>query len=140
MLRIKWFAVAAVLVSAVLAAGVGAAAVTASADNGVTNTHFTVSYTGGAGATLTCDGERIVKSGPNGFVQDSESCTTPIVTFPNGQFDLAPNPNPNWVSDYEFLVFPGGCLRPAISGTLVVTGNGHKWRVTAFYDPSFTCP
>jgi hypothetical protein len=140
MLRIKWFAVAVVLVSAVLTVGVGAAAVTASGDNGVTNTHFTLSYTGGAGAILTCDGERIVKSGPNGFVQDSESCTTPIVTFHNGRFDLAPNPPAVWFSDYEGFVSPGGCLRPAISGTLVVTGNGHNWSVTAFYDPSFTCP
>jgi len=94
------------LLVAIVAAAVCASAIPASADNGATTTHFNVSYTGGAGALLTCAGERIVKSGPNGYVKDSESCTTANPQLPVGRYDLTPDPNPEWYSDYEYFVNP----------------------------------
>lgn len=120
----------------------------AGASNAVTTTHFAVAYdTADFGLPfgfLTCDGQRTVKSGPNGFVKDSETCavTGASEPLPNGHYPLDPIEGvPQWLSDYELFVDPGGvfCLRPAITGTLVVTGNGQTWNAEAFYDPSFIC-
>jgi hypothetical protein len=44
--------------------------------NGAQTGHFTASYTqAGLGGTFTCGGQRIAKSGANGFVKDEEECT-----------------------------------------------------------------
>ncbi len=112
----------------------------AGADSGVTTTHFTAAYDSGPLGFFTCDGQRIVKTGPNGFVKDSETCTVtdPVEPVPNGHYSL--DPFGGWVSDYEFFTDPGGCIRLAISGTIVVTANGRTWTIEAYYDPSFTCP
>ena len=109
----------------------------ATAGNGVTMTHFTAAYQNGPVGFFTCDGQRIVKSGPNGFVKDSQTCAVDDPVVPNGHYTLAPG---DWLSDYEGFVNPGGCENPDISGTIVVTANGRIWTIEAYYDPSFTCP
>jgi hypothetical protein len=121
----------------VLTAVLGSASV-ATAGNGVTTTHFTAAYQNGPLGFFTCDGQRIVKSGPNGFVKDSETCAVDDPVAPNGHYTFDPG---DWISDYEAFVNPGGgCERPNISGsTVVVTANGRIWTIEAYYDPSFTC-
>ena len=120
----------------VLAAVSGGASV-ATASGGVTTTHFTAAYQNGEFGFFTCDGQRIVKSGPNGFVKDSETCAVDDPIVGNGHHTFDPG---DWFSDYEAFVNPGGCDRPNISGTVVVSANGRIWTVEAYYDPSFTCP
>jgi hypothetical protein len=115
----------------------------AGASSAVTVTHFTVAYDFGYGL-IECDGQRIVRTGPDGFVKDSETCavTGGSDVLPNGHYSLEPvGGDPQWWSDYEFFVDPGGewCLNPAVSGTLVVTANGHTWKAEVYYDPSFVC-
>lgn len=128
----------------------------AGADNGSTTTQFTVAYDnaapeiGGDPGLVTCDGNRIVKTGPKPYVKDSETCVVTGQTsgplFPAGTSSLVPDPGPvyKWFSDYELFVAypPFTCFRPAVSGTITVKNKKDgtsTWTITAYYDPSFTC-
>jgi hypothetical protein len=43
--------------------------------NGAQTGHFTASYNNAIGGHFTCVGQRIAKTGTNGFVKDEEECT-----------------------------------------------------------------
>lgn len=43
--------------------------------NGAQTGHFDVTYTNVIGGTFDCHGQRVAKSGANGFVKDEEECT-----------------------------------------------------------------
>jgi hypothetical protein len=130
------------LLGVVLAAGVTANV--AGAGNGATTTSYTSGYPMGPFGDASCEGVRIVKTGTNAFVKDSQVCTITNAAdpIPNGHYVFGPDfvLGPNWYSDYEYFWSPGnGCLRPSVSATLDVSANGSKWSITAYYDPSFTC-
>ena len=115
-----------------IAALVAAAAVAAS--NGATASHFTASY---GPPQITCSGERVAKTGANGFVKDSETCVAWTDFYAPGTYDLAAPSFGGWCSDYEGFSQSPYC-RLAIAGTLVVSANGDgssTWRITAYYTP-----
>jgi hypothetical protein len=122
------------------------------AGNGAQTIHFTAVYD-----SFTCTGERIDKTAPKAFTKDSETCTyTDLSQFdPAGTYAIVPRTEPvgpgetHWASDYEYwavgtsgpncipewLIY--GCLRTAVSGTIVVTDNGDgtgTLDVVAYYD------
>ena len=134
----------ALFVMVVAATSVAASVAVADPGKGVPTVQFDVSYEAfPGGPTITCKGQRIVTTGPNASVRDRETCqvtdqsaipagTYPIV--PLAEFDF-PN-NIAWISDYEFFVNPGGVLRFAVSGTLVVKNRPdgtQTWQVHATY-------
>ena len=112
-------------------------AVEAASGEGVPTVQFAVEYEAFPGGPLvTCKGQRIVTTGSNASVRDRETCqlsdqtaipegTYPIVPFADVDF---PN-NVGWFSDYEFFVNPGGSIREAVSGTLVVKNRPNGTQV-----------
>lgn len=101
-----------VLCIAALVVTAGALAGTAAAGNGNANKsangaqtgHFDVTYVNVIGGTFDCHGQRIAKSGANGFVKDEEECTISDAAsfFPAGT-DVG-NPAYNgytWLSDFD---------------------------------------
>jgi hypothetical protein len=141
------FALAAVLLSATVAV----------AGNGATVTHFAVSYLSdfGAGPPIDCTGNRIVRSDPNAFVKDTETCTTFSEEFPVGSYKIVPFTGNNWedflwASDYEAAyvapgspvcvdLFPDVCYRTAESGNVTVeyseNSGLYTWSIVAYYAP-----
>ena len=120
-----------VVCAAVTALGVVAGA---GASNGATATHFTASY---GPPQITCSGERIVKTGSNAFVKDSETCIASTDFYAPGTYDLAAPSFGGWCSDYEGFSDAPYC-RLAVAGTLVVSANrdgSSTWRITAYYAP-----
>ena len=103
----------------------------AAADNGATTTQFTASYDSSLGGHYECSGVRIVKTGPKGFIKDSETCTiTDLASLPAGTYVNWP-----WASDYEFFVL--NQFRVAASDTMVVTDNGDgtgTLEISAYYN------
>jgi len=142
-------AVVLALATVFLAAGV------AFAGNGATVTHFAVSYPSnfGEGPQVYCTGNRIVRSGPNAFVKDTETCTTVFEEFPVGSYKIVPFTGDNWedflwASDYEAAfvapgspvcvdLFPEVCYRTAESGNVTVTYSDglYTWSIVAYYAP-----
>jgi len=140
-------ALAAVLLSATVAV----------AGNGATVTHFAVSYLAdwGEGPLIDCTGNRIVKPGPNGWVKDTETCTTVSDQFPVGSYKIVPFTGVNWTdflwaSDYEVDyvapgspvcvdLFPEVCYRTAESGNVTVEYSEksglYTWSIVAYYAP-----
>jgi hypothetical protein len=121
------------------------------AGNGAETIHFTAVY-----SSFTCAGERIDKVTPKAFTKDSETCTfTDLTEFSPGTYAIVPRTEPegpgesHWASDYEYwtvgtsgpncipewLIY--GCIRTAVSGTIVVTDNGDgtgTLEVAAYYE------
>lgn len=136
-------AVALALAALFLSAGIAFAGGDDPGGHGVTVTHFT--------AFGNCSGDRIVKRGPKGFVEDVEVCVMPPNAYglePGTYSIFVPEIN-GWFSDYDyfhtkptdrhcepFSVDIGFCFRTAVTGTIVVTKGKHHtfiWNVTTFY-------
>ena len=105
-------------------AGAGVATGVATANNGAQTSHFTAAYFNGQGGFFTCSGERIVKTAPQAFTKDSETCTiSDLSTWPPGTYPIVTSPLPPpaswaiWFSDFDG--------QQAVSGTIVVTDNGN---------------
>jgi hypothetical protein len=113
--------------------------------NGASTTPYTAAYVNGPTGYFQCSGVRIIKTGPNAVVKDSETCDVTVGEFvvPDGTTRLGLNPPLHtWYSDYEYFVNPGGCLNPSISGTITVKSKSpgkQTWTIVAYYDPSFVC-
>lgn len=135
------------------------------AGNGATVTHFAVSYRAfgdPALPMLDCTGNRIVQSGRNAFVKDTETCVTTYPDYwPVGVlYRIVPFTGGNWTddiwfSDYEGLAVAvpptnsvcvqplsdnvGQCFRAAISGVMSVTYSASTGLYTlstvAYYAP-----
>ena len=97
--------------------------------NGAQTASFSATYDNALGGHAICSGERIAKTGNNGFIKDTEQCTIsdPASYFPPGRTVATPdingfayvtlnNVNWYWNSDYD------GKLATAI--TYVVSGGG----------------
>lgn len=119
------------LVLTVLAASALALAATATADNGATVHHFSVTYPGNL---ATCSGNRIEKTGANAFVKDVETCVTIIdVGLPAGTYSAV---DLGWCSDYNAVIFDESACNLATSGhvTIGVNRDGtFTWDVVAYY-------
>lgn len=104
---------------------------TASAGNGATVHHFSVTYPGNL---ATCSGNRIEKPGANGFVKDVETCVTVIdVGLGSGTYSAV---DLGWCSDYNAVIFDESSCNPAISGHVTIGDNGDgtfTWDVVAYY-------
>lgn len=104
---------------------------TASANNGATVHHFSVTYPDNL---ATCSGNRIEKSGSNAFVKDVETCHTVIdVGLPSGTYSAV---DLGWCSDYNAVIFDESQCNLATSGhvTIGVNGDGtFTWDVVAYY-------
>jgi hypothetical protein len=104
---------------------------TASADNGATVHHFSVTYPGNL---ATCSGNRIERAGANGFVKDVETCVTVIdVGLGAGTYSAV---DLGWCSDYNAVIFDESACNLATSGhvTIGVNGDGtFTWNVVAYY-------
>jgi hypothetical protein len=103
---------------------------TASANNGATVHHFSVTYPDNL---ATCAGNRIEKVGANGFVKDVETCATVIdVGVGSGTYSAV---DLGWCSDYNSVAFVSPC-NPAISGHVTITDHGDgtfTWDIVAYY-------
>jgi hypothetical protein len=105
---------------------------TASAGNGATVHHFSVTYPDNL---ATCSGNRIEKTGANAFVKDVESCINVRIDvgLPAGTYSAV---DVGWCSDYNAVIFNEAACNPAISGhvTIGVNGDGtFTWDVVAYY-------
>ncbi len=103
----------------------------ASADDGATVHHFSVTYPGNL---ATCSGNRIEKAGANGFVKDVETCVTVIdVGLEPGTYSAV---DLGWCSDYNAVIFDESACNLAISGHVTIGENGDDtftWNVVAYY-------
>ena len=103
----------------------------ASASNGATVHHFSVTYPGNL---ATCSGNRIEKAGVNGFVKDVETCAAVIdVGLGSGTYSAV---DLGWCSDYNAVIFDESACNLAISGHVTITVNGDGtfgWDVVAYY-------
>src|SRR5436190_14989480 len=89
-------------VAACALAGFGVASSVATAKNGTTTTPFKASYWLTGSAYATCSGANIVKTAPNAFNKDSETC---VLSGDEGVFPLGTTAyGPGvWLSDYYFF-------------------------------------
>ena len=111
---------------------------------GVKVTHFE--------AFGNCKGERLVKHGPHGFVEDVERCVMPENAngLKPGTYSIFTPGVDGWFSDYDYLYTKstdkqcdqpistevGFCIREAFEGTIVVKKARHHtviWTITTFY-------
>ena len=116
------FTVVVMLVLASLVAGAAAAGPT----GGVTHTSFSVQY-----GPFACGGDRIVKSGPDGFIEDREVCIVSADILPDGTYDATQPPIGPWCSDFDGFSF----CNQATSGTIKIVslGPAQLWFITAYY-------
>lgn len=119
------------LVAVVLVGCLLSFAGTASAGNGATVHHFSVTY---PGDLATCSGNRIEKSGANAFIKDVETCVTVIdVGLGSGTYSAV---DLGWCSDYNAVIFDESACNLATSGHVTITVNGDGtfvWDVVAYY-------
>jgi hypothetical protein len=128
--------VLALFVAVVAAVCVTASVAVADPGNGVATTQFTATY-----GSFTCKGQRIVTSGTNASVRDRETCDITGQLIPEGKYDVGPvtdiaNFKLGWYSDYEYFVSPGGVVRLAVSGTIMVKNRPDGtsvWQVLVTY-------
>ena len=126
----------ALLVAVVAAICVTASVAVADPGNGVATAQFTAAYD-----SFTCKGQRIVTSGTNASVRDRETCDVSGQLLPEGKYDVGtvtdiPNFKLGWYSDYEYFVNPGGVVRFAVSGTIMVKNRPDGtsvWQVHVTY-------
>ncbi len=119
------------LIAVVLAGCLWSFAGMASAGNGATVHHFSVTYPDNL---ATCSGNRIEKTGVNGFVKDVETCVTVIdVGLGSGTYSAV---YLGWCSDYNAVIFDESACNPATSGHVTIGDNGDgtfTWDVVAYY-------
>ncbi len=128
--------VLALFVAVVAAICVTASVAVADPGNGVATAQFTAAY-----GSFTCKGQRIVTSGTNASVRDRETCDVSGQLIPEGKYDVGAvfdiaNFKLVWASDYEFSVSPGGVVRLAVSGTIMVKNRPDGtsvWQVHVTY-------